>query len=140
MVASVEVPPHYDLPGLAEAAGNGDINARRYQKGRLYVQDVTQEALDAALASYSYIDTVKERKRMALRAQADAWLYGQYSLQQLVFAALQIGTPGDIAGIKQTAVDRNQALADALDAVDAATTVEEVQAIRFEDHVGGFTP
>lgn len=52
MVAKIAVPADYDLPSIAAAAGNGDVEARRYADGLLYVEGVTQQQLDDALAGY----------------------------------------------------------------------------------------
>ena len=49
--ASIAVPPEADLVRIATVAGNAAMEARRYEAGRLYVEGVTQAALDAALAS-----------------------------------------------------------------------------------------
>jgi hypothetical protein len=48
--ASVLVSPQADLVRIATLAGNGDMAARRYDGERLYVDGVTQAALNAALA------------------------------------------------------------------------------------------
>lgn len=50
--AKIEVSPDYNLPLIAERAGNGDFNARLYRDGFLYVEGVTQRALDTALKNY----------------------------------------------------------------------------------------
>jgi hypothetical protein len=50
MTASVLVSPQADLVRIATLAGNGDMAARRYDGDRLYVEGVTQAALNAALA------------------------------------------------------------------------------------------
>ena len=51
MTASIEISPEADLPAIAAEAGNGAVEARWYAEGRLYVEGVTQEALEAAAAS-----------------------------------------------------------------------------------------
>jgi hypothetical protein len=50
MTASVVVSSNADLPRIAALAGNAAPEARRYERDRLYVQGVTQAALNAALA------------------------------------------------------------------------------------------
>jgi len=50
MTASVAVSADADLVAIATAAGNPAFEARRYADGLLYVEGVTQAALDAALA------------------------------------------------------------------------------------------
>lgn len=58
--AKIKVSPDFNLPLIAERAGNGDVNARIYADGVLYVEGVTQEALDAALKGYNNdVDGVK---------------------------------------------------------------------------------
>ena len=54
MVAAVLVPAEYDLASIAFSAGSGSLDARRYSGGRLYVEGVTQQALDAALSAYDH--------------------------------------------------------------------------------------
>lgn len=52
MTASIKVPPHYNLPLIAERAGNGGVDSRVYRDGVLFVEGVTQEALQQALDNY----------------------------------------------------------------------------------------
>lgn len=52
MTASIEVGPDNDLPAIAAAAGQSDVDMRYYENGRLYVLGVAQADLDAALVAY----------------------------------------------------------------------------------------
>lgn len=52
MTATIEVSTEYNLEKIATIAGNASVEGRLYRDGRLYVEGVTQEALDAALAAY----------------------------------------------------------------------------------------
>ena len=56
MIACIPLPPEADMPTIAEAAGNGDMDARWYAEGRLYVRGVTQAALDAAAAQWAGVE------------------------------------------------------------------------------------
>ena len=51
-MAQITVTADYDLVGIAEAAGSTDPDARYYSEGVCYVDDVTQEDLDAALLAF----------------------------------------------------------------------------------------
>lgn len=50
MAASVAIDAAADLIAISAAAGNADPQGRYYRDGRLYVQGVSQQALEAALA------------------------------------------------------------------------------------------
>lgn len=63
-----------DLPSIAKTAGNGDVDARWVSEDRLYVNGVTQEALEAALAAYNHDAFVDNRATIALRAERDKLL------------------------------------------------------------------
>jgi len=53
-MAKITVNPEYNLPLIAENAGQGDIEKRLYRDGQLHVEGVTQKALDDALAAYDH--------------------------------------------------------------------------------------
>lgn len=53
-MASVNVPPDFSMPLIAQSAGQLSDHGFRYSHGLLYVDDVTQEALDDALAAYDH--------------------------------------------------------------------------------------
>jgi len=53
-MAKITVNPEYNLPLIAENAGQGDIEKRLYRDGQLHVEGVTQKALDDALAAYNH--------------------------------------------------------------------------------------
>lgn len=55
MTVYVEVSPLYNLKMVAEGAGQSNIDKFYYSDGKLYVEEVEQGALDAALASYLLI-------------------------------------------------------------------------------------
>lgn len=73
MTASIEVSPEYNLEKIATIAGNVSVEGRLYRDGRLYVEGVTQEALDAALAAYDHAAETAKRDALqqisALEAQ-----------------------------------------------------------------------
>ena len=50
--ANIKIQAQKNLAWIAERAGNADVNARVYEDGRLYVEGVTQDALEAAAAEY----------------------------------------------------------------------------------------
>lgn len=50
MTASVALGPEIDMQAVATAAGNPTVSARWYRDGRLYLQGVSQEALERAAA------------------------------------------------------------------------------------------
>jgi len=52
MASIIIVPPNYDMEKIATDAGQPDIFKRWYHNGQLYVDDVTQGALDISLTSY----------------------------------------------------------------------------------------
>lgn len=52
MSARIAVPPNFDMAEICRAAGSGGVAHRYYENGNLVVDDVSQEALDAALAAY----------------------------------------------------------------------------------------
>jgi hypothetical protein len=60
MMATIVVPPNYDLVKIANSAGQPDPEMRSYHDGVLEVQGVTQKKLNAALANYSYSETEVE--------------------------------------------------------------------------------
>lgn len=49
-MAKIKVDPELNLPAIAAAAGQSDITKIVFRTDELYVQDVTQEALDEAVA------------------------------------------------------------------------------------------
>lgn len=51
MTASVAIGPEKNLPAVARAAGQNDRDKWWYERGRFYVDGVTQAALDAAAAA-----------------------------------------------------------------------------------------
>ena len=61
----------FDLPAISEAAGNGDVDARRVSEDRLYVTGVTQEALEAALVAYDHDVFLVQKATRKLRAKRD---------------------------------------------------------------------
>ncbi|MDT4823084.1 hypothetical protein FQZ97_563050 [compost metagenome] len=65
MTASIEISAAHDLPGIARAAGQPDDFWLRYADGRLYVEGVTQEDLEAAVAAYD--PQLIQRARTAAR-------------------------------------------------------------------------
>lgn len=64
MTANIEVSSLFDLAAISIAAGQPDPEQRWYENGCLFVQGVTQESLDAALATYDPVQD--ERVRLAL--------------------------------------------------------------------------
>jgi hypothetical protein len=69
MEASVKVTPDHDMPSLVRAAGGNpeDRESFCYRRGALYVKDVTQEALDQAVADYdpAAAEATKARAELA---------------------------------------------------------------------------
>ena len=75
MTANVSIPDmDYNLPAIAETAGNGDDELRWVLEDRLYVEGVTQDALDAALAAYVHADFVSQRAMEQLRNERNKLL------------------------------------------------------------------
>ncbi len=58
----------FDLPAIAEAAGESNVDKRWVLDDRLYVEGVTQDALDAALAAWDQPAYVLRRASDKLRA------------------------------------------------------------------------
>lgn len=58
-MAKIKVSADFDLPLIAENAGNGKFEDRRYYKGELHVKNVTQKALNDALAAYAHVEPIK---------------------------------------------------------------------------------
>lgn len=52
MTAKIKVNAAFNLPYIAEQAGQPETEKRFYKGGFLHVEDVTQKALDDALAAY----------------------------------------------------------------------------------------
>lgn len=52
MTAFIEIDADNDLVSIAESAGQPDVDKRHYASGSLYVEGVTQAALDAAFLAY----------------------------------------------------------------------------------------
>lgn len=74
--ASVEMPPEADCERIAALAGNPDPQGRRFLAGRFYVDGVTQEALEAALAEVGTAPLVAVPQEVT-RAQARVAMAGQ---------------------------------------------------------------
>ena len=64
----------YNLPAIAKTAGNDDVESRWMLEDRLYVEGVTQESLDAALAAYVHADFVSQRAMEQLRNERNKLL------------------------------------------------------------------
>src|SRR5690606_25411758 len=92
-VARVTVPAWYDLPAIAAAAGNGDVDARRAigtEDGEhviLEVDGVSQQALEAAVAQ---VDPDEAAYRQAV-AEVHAARGEAYPPIEMVAAALYWG-------------------------------------------------
>lgn len=86
MTAFIEVSAFFDLGKIAEMAGSVSPYNRIYRDGRLYVDGVTQEALDAALAAYDH--AAETAKREAL--QQIAALESQVTQRRLREAVLSL--------------------------------------------------
>lgn len=70
MSASANLPHTYDLVSIAKAAGS--LGAYRYEIDTFIVSDVTQTALDAAIAAYNDVAYQAQRQAMAAFASAIA--------------------------------------------------------------------
>jgi hypothetical protein len=66
--AQVTVPAEYNMGAIALAAGNGDVEARLYDDGILFVEGVDQAALDLAANEYGQSSEVAERERLKTEA------------------------------------------------------------------------
>lgn len=72
MSASIVIAPDYDLAEIVRAAGQTNDFLARYADGRLYVDGVTQDALEAALAAYNPLPSLRETKLAELNASYEA--------------------------------------------------------------------
>lgn len=72
-IASVALPPDYDLTAIAAAAGAaaGDC---LYEAGALSVTGITQAALEAAVAAYDHAAAAQAMQWVVVRAQRDRLL------------------------------------------------------------------
>lgn len=116
MSARIAVPPNFDMAEICRAAGSGGVANRYYENGYLIVNDVSQEALDAALAAYDPVrpsvpDVVTMRQaRLALLQ------HGLLSQVNTSIANMP-GAAGDTARIEwefSSTVERNRPLVQSL--------------------------
>lgn len=81
-MAQIEVSAEYDLAAIATAAGNSNADERRYVEGFLIVENVTQQALEAAFSAYDHdaylqnldrtaAELLKRRKLTAYQFRSD---------------------------------------------------------------------
>lgn len=71
-MAKIKVSPEYNLELISENAGQPDIEKRHYQGGFLYVEGVTQAALDAALAGYDHATQAPKPEPSEMEVLKDA--------------------------------------------------------------------
>lgn len=109
MTASIEVPAEADLVAIAEAAGAPESDRRWYSDGRLYVSDVTQEALEAALAAVGVSPLVPVPLSITPR-QARLELHARGILEQVQAVVDAAPVPVRIEWEYGTAYDRSSAL------------------------------
>lgn len=62
MTAKIKISPQERVDLIAEAAGQPDIEKRLYRAGVLYVEGVTQEALEAAVSDPSIAQKKNEEE------------------------------------------------------------------------------
>lgn len=96
-VANIEVSPTANLQLIATRAGNGELGARHYLEGRLYVAGVSQQALDGALAEYdhgAYVEAAIEASLIeALNTHLNS-VAGERRYDSRFTCALRAGFPG----------------------------------------------
>lgn len=152
-LACVPCDPEWEMQKIAKAAGQLDPEKLFYNPatGELCVEDVSQAALEAAIASYDHLAVVKARKRKELRRAHEQdyrdifEIEEEFQSNEVHWLMLRMARQGE-ANLPNT--DKNKlAQMDALrqklmgggggkigliDLVNAATTVEEVEAIEWE--------
>jgi hypothetical protein len=97
MAASIEIHRDNDLGAIALAAGQPDDFLVRYAGGRLYVDGVSQQALEASAASYSRPDFLAAGTEKALVQVLNEHLdsvAGQRRYDSRFTCALRAGFPG----------------------------------------------
>lgn len=72
MTASIEISQSYDLQAIAQAAGMTDEFGARYADGLLYVEGVTQEALESAAAAHDPLPGLRQGKLTMLNSAYEA--------------------------------------------------------------------
>lgn len=126
MTASILVDPSFDLASIAEEAGNGAFDSRWYQDGYLYVEGVSQEALEAAFAAYDH----EEARSLVLRSTA-------FSLNNAAYeSAIAVMTSGYPASeISTWEVQRQEAAAWDFDSQSPTPWIDGAAAARGIDRV-----
>ena len=147
-MASITISVEHNLGKIVElAGGSSHEDNHRYKQGKFYVNDVTQEDLDSALATYmADLDTYllepsREIRKVTISKASANFIDEIYpSFRRELFIALaeearNSGLTNRAAYIGQmltwvkTVVSSVLALEDSL---DAATTIEEISAINFD--------
>lgn len=117
MPAKTAVPANYDLVSISKAAGSIGDNNRRYEDGFLVVDDVSQEALDAALATYDPTAPLPAPEVVTMRQARLALLKSGMLAQVNTAVANMPGAAGDAARIEwefSSTVERNRPLVQSL--------------------------
>ena len=147
-MASILVSPTDDLPKIVELAGGSlDMSNFRFEGQHLHVNDVTQEDLDAAWATYSSdLETYLLEPHRVSRKERISRLSAGFideiypSFRRELFIALaeearNSGLTNRAAYINQMLTWVKTVVASVLileDEINAATTVEEIEAVNFD--------
>jgi len=150
-MASIEISPENNMPTIVGLAGGSlEMGDYRYEDGSLYVQDVTQEALDAALVTYN--SDLETHLLQPLRAvviegisQAAANFISETypSFRRELFIALaeearNSGLTNRVAYINQMFTWVKTIVAAVMaaeDMIDAVMTIEEINSINLNTEV-----
>jgi hypothetical protein len=123
--------PKY-APAICESLGVVDKAKRRYfpKTQELEVEDVTQQQLDDALANLDMLIASRELRKGEIYGEFRAKIAGSWSMDIRVDAALGgILDNAEEQAIKAGVKDYADAKDNAFDAIDAAATVGEVNAV-----------
>lgn len=86
-MARVQISPQLDVAAIAVAAGQPDPAKRRYAYGELTVDNISQSALDAAVAAYDPLIPLRRAKRKELILAFDADYEALWSIDGEVIEA-----------------------------------------------------
>ncbi|MEE4947090.1 tail fiber assembly protein [Pseudomonas alliivorans] len=73
-MAKAKVPFYWDMPWIRTASGQLDFSMSYYDGEYMHIEGVTQEAMDAAIASYDHNAYLQRQKAFAIRTRRDELL------------------------------------------------------------------
>ncbi len=134
-MARVRIAGRYNLAKIASDAGQLDENKRSYVDGELIVEDISQEALDAAVAAYDPIQSLKDGRKWEMAKAMNAQLRDEipvFGVMRILMKKMdrQPLTSGESSVIQKMS-DANDRLRQLEVQVDNAQTEEDILAIRW---------